>query len=93
MATGQRVLYINAGEELQKVQCFADKSKLIGESTVEIDTCGTEQTKQKCPNLPITDDGFLLFQNWSAEHSRSVILCRKGILKDLLYNGKTFALI
>ena len=79
MASSQRVLYINAGEEMQKVQCFPDKSKLIGESTVEIDTCGTEQTKLKCPNLQITDDGFLLFQNWSAEHSRTVISCRKVI--------------
>ena len=77
VASGQKMLYINSGDELQKVQCFDDVSALIGESTVKIEECGTEKNKTPCPELQITDDGFLLFRGWSAGHTRTEITCRK----------------
>ena len=78
MASGQKMLYINAGDELQKVQCFDDVSALIGESTVRVEECGTEKNKTPCPELQITDDGYLLFRGWSAGHTQTRITCRKA---------------
>ena len=78
LAAGQsmRQIAINAGDELQKVQCFANPEDLIGESTVEITDCGDK--KGNCPEPRIAADGTLMFQGWKIEHTKTLITCRNG---------------